>query len=569
MREAVLVLTLVTAGTAVAAAPSEELSAAELQWLDDVEWILSPIEREVFLRLSAAKRGGFIQAFWAARDPVPSTSENEFFTEHVRRVRHADERLAAGSARRGSKTDQGWAYIVLGPPRQIQRFSGRRQLYPLEVWHYSGQGRRGLPSLFHLVFFQPLGVGEWRLYNPVLDGPASLVPAGVNRSVRNSEAIGILRKIDEELARASLTIDAGGPHDLDRGTADPGAGADLERLRAVAARFAPDGYARSWAAGGAGRVSAAASFEPYELRVAAQLMAASDGGLFLHSVVELPPEQVVLEAVEARYHLGLELTTVILDRHGQELEQRVQRAEAALDAAGLERIRTSPLCVSGVLAAAPSAARVRYVVRQPAGTAIGRAEIELAQEVHEADSIAREKLCPWQVSFEHEPLDAPQHRLERAEQLERAGQAALAVPELRRALAARPEPRDAALRLGALLVELKRPREAVDLLEPRVAGLLATVGPLEATQIEELALCASAHVLRTQYVRAAELYARALDAAPESTRLLNALAATEQARGRPQRAAELFRRSLRVDPDQPRIRSLLQRLELHSGGGSP
>jgi GWxTD domain-containing protein len=568
MRAALLVLTLLAAGMAAAATQSEEMTPQQIQWLDDVEWILSPVEREVFLDLPASERGAFIEAFWAARDPVASTAENEFRTEHLRRVKHADEHLATGSARRGSKTDQGWAYIVLGPPKDVQRFYGRREMYPAEVWHYEGEGRPGLPANFDLVFFQPLGIGEWRLYDPTVDGPTALVFQGLNRSVNNAGAIDILGKIDAELARASLTIDVGAPHDLTGGRPDPNAGADLARLRKVAERLAPDGYARHWAQG-AGHVSAAASFEPYDLKLQPQLMSAGEAGLFLHTVIELPPERVVLEQSEGRYRLALELTTVLLDRRGQEIGQKVQRAEQALDETELDRVRTRPLCVSGVLAVAPAAVRVRIVLRQPASSAIGRAEADLGAEVADAAAVAEEKICSWQIRFEREPLDAPAHRLERAEQLERAGQPALAIPELRRALETRPEPPEAALRLGRLLLELKRAREVGDLLEPRLAGVLASTGALPERTLEELALAASARVLRRDFERAAELYGRAVEAAPSSPRLLDALGAVEQARGRTERAAELYRQSLDVDPDQPKVRELLQRLQPQRGGRSP
>jgi tetratricopeptide (TPR) repeat protein len=173
---------------------------------------------------------------------------------------------------------------------------------------------------------------------------------------------------------------------------------------------------------------------------------------------------------------------------------------------------------------------------------------------------------PWHLRFDHEPLAAPVHHLLRAEQLERAGQAELALAEVSAALAAEPEPPEAVLALGRLLLELKRAEELASFLEPRVAPWLMTRGPLGPGQTELLGLAASAQVLLADYPRAAELYRRAVEAEPGSSRLLNALAATEQAQGRAAEAAELYRRSLEAEPDQPRIRALLERLQPSNGG---
>jgi hypothetical protein len=61
------------------AAPIQETEMPEhhRKWLDEeVVYIISPIEREVFLKLrSDRERELFIQAFWKHRDPTPGNSE--------------------------------------------------------------------------------------------------------------------------------------------------------------------------------------------------------------------------------------------------------------------------------------------------------------------------------------------------------------------------------------------------------------------------------------------------------------------------------------------------------------
>jgi hypothetical protein len=60
-------------------------------WLDEeVVYIIAPMEREVFLKLQTDReRDLFIEAFWKQRDPTPGSAENEFKTEHFRRIAHA------------------------------------------------------------------------------------------------------------------------------------------------------------------------------------------------------------------------------------------------------------------------------------------------------------------------------------------------------------------------------------------------------------------------------------------------------------------------------------------------
>ena len=71
-------------------------------------------------------------------------------------------------------TDMGRIYIILGEPLSKEMFdvSG---IYPAEVWTYNGDKTKGLPTQFNLVFFQRSGAGEYKLYNPISDGPVALI----------------------------------------------------------------------------------------------------------------------------------------------------------------------------------------------------------------------------------------------------------------------------------------------------------------------------------------------------------------------------------------------------------
>jgi GWxTD domain-containing protein len=64
----------------------------------------------------------FIDLFWARRDPTPGTPENEAQEEFDAKVKYADEHFAHGKFK-GSQTDRGKLFIILGPPSRIQRTS--------------------------------------------------------------------------------------------------------------------------------------------------------------------------------------------------------------------------------------------------------------------------------------------------------------------------------------------------------------------------------------------------------------------------------------------------------------
>ncbi|OGD11042.1 MAG: hypothetical protein A2Y86_02785 [Candidatus Aminicenantes bacterium RBG_13_62_12] len=153
-----------------------DLSEKYRDWLDLTSYIILPAERDVFLQLQTDRdRDLFIESFWKQRDPTPETPQNELKEEHVRRFLYANTHLRRATPREGWRTDMGRMHIILGPPTSIERFDSQQGVHPCQVWYYHSEGKRGLPALFALVFYQRRGSGEYKLYNPAADGPASLL----------------------------------------------------------------------------------------------------------------------------------------------------------------------------------------------------------------------------------------------------------------------------------------------------------------------------------------------------------------------------------------------------------
>jgi len=210
MRKTGLILLILCLSVSYGEARSEKGDLPERfrKWLmEEVIYIIGPREKEVFSKLvNDRDRDLFIEAFWKHRDPTPGTPENEFKTEHYRRIAHVNHFFGRTAPKPGWRTDRGRMYIILGEPNDIQRFEGRSQVYNSEVWFYQGKSELGLPPGFHLVFFQEGRVGEYRLYSPAQDGPQALMPSYIGDPADYYSAYERLREIEPGLAMVSLSL---------------------------------------------------------------------------------------------------------------------------------------------------------------------------------------------------------------------------------------------------------------------------------------------------------------------------------------------------------------------------
>jgi len=185
----------------------KSLSLKYKEWMNVVNYIIAPIEKEVFLRLTTGKeRDIFIEAFWKQRDPTQGTPQNEYKDEHIQRFNYANKYFGRGTSRPGWMTDMGRYHIILGPPNSIDRLENTIGIWPTQIWYYFGDKRLGFPTYFALVFFKRGGAGEYKLYNPASDGPISLIvsPEGVDHSDYRQQ-YNKIRELAPTLARVSLT----------------------------------------------------------------------------------------------------------------------------------------------------------------------------------------------------------------------------------------------------------------------------------------------------------------------------------------------------------------------------
>jgi len=175
-------------------------------WLKLVVYHIKDTEREVFLSLKTDRdRDIFIDTFWKRRDPTPATPENEYRENIVKRFAEANKKFR--SAREGWMTDRGRVYITLGEPLSTTRIEGSNDLWPVEIWSYNGDVSLKMPSHFSFVFYQRANVGEYKLYDPLSDGPMALMVNGRQRDQSDYEgAYEDLFNWQPDLAAVALSI---------------------------------------------------------------------------------------------------------------------------------------------------------------------------------------------------------------------------------------------------------------------------------------------------------------------------------------------------------------------------
>jgi GWxTD domain-containing protein len=182
-----------------------ELETPYKKWLnDDVVYIISPEERQTFLRLQTnEEREQFIEQFWLRRDTTPDTPENEFKEEHYRRIAYANERFASGVP--GWRTDRGKIYIIWGKPDSIESHpsggsynrpssegGGQTATFPFEVWNY--RYLEGVGSNIDLEFVDTTMSGEYHLSLDPGEKDALLHVPGAG--LTQMESMGMASKVD-------------------------------------------------------------------------------------------------------------------------------------------------------------------------------------------------------------------------------------------------------------------------------------------------------------------------------------------------------------------------------------
>lgn len=120
--------------------------------IDMLHFIVSESKLEEINSGSDSARERKFREFWAQRDPTPETEFNELMTEYYNRIDYAYNEFSSLQVP-GFETDQGQAYILYGPPDEVERRLPT-DAPTREIWHYPNR---------RLIFEATTGFGDFKL----------------------------------------------------------------------------------------------------------------------------------------------------------------------------------------------------------------------------------------------------------------------------------------------------------------------------------------------------------------------------------------------------------------------
>lgn len=363
----------------------DRLSEDYREWLEmEVVYIITDLERDIFLDLETREeRTSFIEAFWNRRDPNPATLENEFQIEHYRRLDFATKTLGRETPRPGWRTDRGRYYIILGEPAEIQRYDGYGELVGTELWIYRGEPNDGLPPRFNLMFYQDNDLGEYRLYDPVSDGPQAILRGGYtgqNYQVNQHQGMKVIAGISLDLARAVLTVDLTENTGYDmysgRNEIDPlelqlrpamnvsrtMANIEMSPTRRVDTRDL-EGFKRY-----GDRVSADYSFKFFPSRSVHAVLYGPEAIPFLHFGFEIDPSNFTLETDDqgTRHYTTLEVDLEVRDLEGRPVAFNLNQPLLQLSGSQFQEASSYPIAYRDNYPLIPGDFKVSIVLKNRA-----------------------------------------------------------------------------------------------------------------------------------------------------------------------------------------------------------
>jgi len=334
------------------------------KWLEEeAVYIIVPIEREVFLKLKTDReRDLFIEAFWKHRDPTQATPENEFKNEHYRRVNYANQFFGRGTPKLGWRTDRGRIYIILGEPNDIQRFEGKIMTYPSEVWFYQGKTNLGLPPGFHLVFFQEGGLGEYRLYSPLKDGPQALMTSYYGDPYDYLAAYQQLREFEPELAEVSLTL-IPGEDSVSFGRPSMVSDLLVQKVETTPMKQVEERYAQKFLEyKDIVEVEYTANYIDNDSLV--KVIKDPSGIYFVHYAIE--PERLSVDSYQDKYYTNLKLNGTVSNMEGKRIYQFEKNISLELDTEQIKDLSHRPFSIRDMFPLIPGNYKLSLLVKNEA-----------------------------------------------------------------------------------------------------------------------------------------------------------------------------------------------------------
>lgn len=344
-----------------AQAAKADLTERHRKWLEEeVVYIISDDEKKLFLTIPTEEdRDKFIERFWLDRDPTPGTPQNEYKEEHYRRIEYANSFFSSSWTADGWRSDRGRMYIILGPPKSRAPYPGGGQTYPMELWFYSSS-EPALPPFFYVLFYQAYGMSDYRLYSPYVDGPTKLV-RGSGTEGNRFGAYQLLREVNIELARASLSLIPSEPVDIESGPSLTSDGMLMKAINIANDKFHKERLERQRQL--REEVDVRITFDVPALEVALLTLRDADGNAYLHYSLQIPEAQNYSVArAKDKYYLALEAQARVLDKDGKPIYEVTREAIQYYDDKEMAARQARPLAFEDFLPVAAGEYKLEFVL---------------------------------------------------------------------------------------------------------------------------------------------------------------------------------------------------------------
>jgi GWxTD domain-containing protein len=373
-------------------------------WLDEeVVYIITSLERDVFLKLQTDKeRDLFMEAFWKHRDPTPNSAENEFKTEHYRRIAYARQYLGRDAPVPGWKTDRGRMYIILGEPQEKQSFVGKSGLYDCETWFYQGKTDQGLPAGFYLLFFKEHGQGAYKLYSPLQDGPQALLTS-ISDPRDYARAAQSLEDIEPGLAMIARSLIPGEDEGM---IGRPSMASDLliQRIETLPSRTVQEQYARKFLEY-KDLVEVEYSANYLESDSLLKVFREPSGLYFVHYAVE--PARLSVNQYGKKMHTTLRVNGRVTTPEGRLVYQYDKSVPVDMPEAQLAELSRSPFDFHDVFPLVPGEYKVSILLKNEASKEF----MSLEQTVRIPQSGRAVQLTQPLLGYKVTRLDASQRKI--------------------------------------------------------------------------------------------------------------------------------------------------------------
>jgi Ca-activated chloride channel family protein len=148
-----------------------KLSQKYKDFLELVDLIITKDEKEVFLQIGDDyQKDHFIEAFWKRRSLDSQGLRTDFQRTYTQRVEVAKEQF------KNLHNDRAKIFIINGAPDAVIPIDCTDIYVPIQIWYW--ERLEALKSKTYLIFYQPMGMGEYKLWVP-LDGQFVLQAGGV------------------------------------------------------------------------------------------------------------------------------------------------------------------------------------------------------------------------------------------------------------------------------------------------------------------------------------------------------------------------------------------------------